>query len=157
MSRATIQRNRTLRMRNRIATVAVTALTWALMLLFVGAIAVGVLIPRIAGATPFTVTSSSMQPGIGAGSLIVTRPVAPEDIEVGDIITVQLESGKAAYVTHRVTHRFPTIGGDLRFETQGDANDSPDADLRRPEQVRGRLWYTVPYLGYVSTIVPSDA
>jgi signal peptidase I len=38
----------------------------------------------------------------------------------------------------------------------GDANDSPDPQWVRPEQVRGVLWYAVPGLGHVSGLLTGD-
>ena len=43
---------------------------------------VAVVIPRIAGATPYTILTGSMQPGLPLGSLVVIRPVDPREIGV---------------------------------------------------------------------------
>jgi signal peptidase len=56
-----------------------------------------------------------------------------------------------------VTHRVISVGasldgsGDRVLRTQGDANDAPDQNRVREIQVRGRLWYAIPYLGHVTT------
>ena len=53
-------------------------------------------------------------------------------------------------VTHRVVAVRTDLTGQVEFQTQGDANDAPDAAWVRPEQVRGELWYAVPHLGHVT-------
>lgn len=117
---------------------------------------VAVVIPRIAGATPYTILTGSMQPGLPLGSLVVIRPVDPREIGVGTVITYQRESGKAITVTHRVVSQGFSIKGELQFQTQGDANSSPDLDWVKPVQIRGEKWYAIPYLGYVNNALTGE-
>ncbi|WP_162246463.1 signal peptidase I [Aeromicrobium sp. Root495] len=126
---------------------------WALLLGFVAMLVVAVLVPRLAGATPYTVLTGSMQPTMPPGTLVVAKPVDPEALEVGDVVTVQLRSGQDVYVTHRVSAVKHRLDGTTLFETKGDANDTPDGDLRLPEQIRGERWYSVQYLGYVNNVL----
>ncbi|HWV27088.1 MAG TPA: signal peptidase I [Aeromicrobium sp.] len=129
------------------------AIAWFVILLVLTVLVVAVLIPRIAGATPYAVLTGSMRPSYPPGTLIVAKPIDPEQIRIGDVVTIQLESGKARYVTHRVTSVSTNRRGELSFTTRGDANDTPDADRRRPEQVRGKLWYSVPHLGRINGLL----
>jgi signal peptidase len=87
---------------------------------------------------------------------VIITPVAENDIVVGDVITYQIESGKPGVVTHRVVGL--TTGGDGShlFTTKGDNNDAVDPKVVLPVQVQGRLWYSVPWIGYVSTFVNSE-
>ena len=126
---------------------------WALTAALVAVLAVAVLVPRIAGATPYTILTGSMQPAMPPGTLVVVRPRDVEDISVGDVLTYQLESGKPDVVTHRVTAVGVGADGEVRLTTQGDANDSPDKKPVIAKQVRGVRWYYVPYLGYVNTVI----
>lgn len=126
-------------------------LAWAVILGSVAIILAAVLVPRVAGATPYTIITSSMEPSLPPGTLVIVKPVDPSEIRVGDVITVQLESGEDTVVTHRVSGIAQQLDGDVLFETKGDANDAPDTELRLPVQVRGEVWYSLPYLGYVST------
>ena len=123
-------------------------LTWLVILTSLAAVAV--LVPRLAGATPYTVLTGSMRPQLPPGTLVVVEPVDPDELRVGDVITYQLESGKRTVVTHRIVSVDIRLDGETVFTTQGDANDTPDAASVRPVQVRGRLWYAVPYLGYLN-------
>lgn len=134
--------------------------TWAwrlgcglVTLVAVAAIAAAVVVPRLAGATPYTVLTSSMRPGLPPGTLVVVRPVHAAEIGVGSVITYQLESGKATMVTHRVVAQGFGADGEVVLQTQGDANDVPDEAWVLPDQLRGEKWYAVPYLGYASHLL----
>lgn len=126
-------------------------IAWAVIVGCVLVIVVAVVVPRLAGATPYTVLTGSMQPDLPPGTLVVVKLVDPEDLRTGDVVTIQLQSGKSGFVTHRVVAVGTSLDGDLSFTTQGDANEVPDGDVRNPEQIRGKLWYSVPYLGHVNT------
>ncbi|KRE98069.1 S26 family signal peptidase [Nocardioides sp. Soil777] len=126
---------------------------WLVILAMVSLLAVAVVIPRLGGATPYTVLTGSMQPGMPPGTLVVVRPIDPADVAVGTVITYQLESGRPTVVTHRVTGIGVDARGELRYTTQGDANSAPDAQTVRPVQVRGARWYAVPHLGRVNLLM----
>ncbi|OUZ12572.1 signal peptidase I [Aeromicrobium sp. PE09-221] len=124
-------------------------LGWLGILGATAALVAGVLLPRLAGATPYAVLTSSMEPTLPPGTLVVARPVAPEQIGVGDVITFQLSSGRPLTATHRVTAVEQRLDGERSFVTKGDANATADPAVVRPVQVRGELWYAVPYLGHL--------
>ncbi|PZR53757.1 signal peptidase I [Xylanimonas oleitrophica] len=115
------------------------------------ALLAGVLVPRLAGATPYTVLSPSMEPRYPVGTLVVVRPT--DDVRTGDVITYQLRSGEAHVVTHRVVAVGATTTGEPRYVTRGDANEAADREPVRPVQVRGEVWYHVPWLGRVSALM----
>lgn len=129
---------------------------WVVILVAVSAIVVAVLVPRIAGATPYTILTSSMEPNYPPGTLVVVRPTPVEEIGVGTVITYQLESGRRATVTHRVTSVGYRADGERVFTTRGDANDSDDAEPVIPVQIRGTLWYAVPKLGWMSNALEQE-
>lgn len=134
-----------------VVTFVARVLAWVVILGAAAIIAVAVVVPRVAGAEPYTILTGSMEPTLKPGTLVVVRPVDPAELSIGDIVTIQLESGKSTMVTHRIVGIGMTLDGELRFTTQGDANEIPDAEERLPIQIRGELWYQVPYVGYVST------
>jgi signal peptidase I len=123
------------------------------LLLMLAGLVIGV--PLVAGATPMTILTGSMEPTYPPGTLIIVKPIATEDIAIGDPITYQLESGKPEVVTHRVVS-IANANGNLSFITQGDNNPSPDANPVLPVQIRGTVWYSVPLIGYVNTIVNGE-
>lgn len=133
-------------------------LVWTVLLALVLVLVVAVLLPRAVGATPYTVLTGSMQPDYPPGTLVVVKPVDISEVAVGDVITYQLESGEATVVTHRVISVGTRLdgSGDRVLRTQGDANNVADQEPVREVQVKGRLWYAVPYLGHVNTWISSS-
>lgn len=127
--------------------------TW-LVILGVGAtLAVALLIPRLAGATPYVIETGSMTPTMPPGTLVVVKSADPSAIGPGDVITFQISSGDPTVVTHRVIQQGVDATGQPRWRTQGDANDSPDQKWVLPVQVKGERWYSIPYLGYATSFV----
>ncbi|MCC6270563.1 MAG: signal peptidase I [Microbacteriaceae bacterium] len=116
-----------------------------------------IVVPAATGATAMTVLTGSMSPSYSPGTLIVVKPIEAGDIRIGDAITYQIESGKPAVVTHRVVAITTGSDGSTRFTTQGDANNTPDAAGVIPDQIRGKVWYGIPYLGYVNSAVNGEA
>lgn len=131
-------------------------LAWSCVVAVAAVLTVTVLVPRLAGATPYTVLTGSMSPGLPAGSLVVVKPVAADEVGVGAVITYQLESGEPAVATHRVVAVETAINGDRAFVTQGDANDVADPQSVREVQIKGERWYSVPYLGHVNTLLSGN-
>ena len=125
----------------------VALLAWAVLITAGAALALDVVVPRLAGATPYAVLTSSMKPSLPAGTLVVVRPVRPESIGVGAVITYQLRSGDPEVVTHRVVAQAVDGVGARTFRTRGDANALADPGWVRPVQVKGEVWYAVPQLG----------
>jgi signal peptidase len=112
-----------------------------------------IVVPAATGSTPMTVLTSSMEPNYPPGTLIIVKPIDEQDIRIGDPITYQIESGKDAVVTHRVIGVTSSSDGTRAFTTQGDNNDVADAAPVTPVQIRGKVWYSVPWIGYVNTMV----
>ncbi|WP_345461444.1 signal peptidase I [Nocardioides marinquilinus] len=133
--------------------------TSAVLVLLAGLalLATVVVVPRLAGATPYTVLTGSMRPDLGPGTLVVVRPVDPGTVAVGDVVTYQLESGEADVVTHRVVEVQHRVNGTLWFVTQGDANPVADAEPVRPEQLRGEVWYSVPHVGRLHDLLGAQS
>ena len=123
------------------------------LLALIGALVI--VIPAVTGSTPMTILTGSMQPTYPPGTLIIVKPIDTADIRIGDPITYQIESGKPDVVTHRVI-AIATTDGETTFTTKGDNNSAADAKPVQPLQVRGTVWYAVPYIGYVNTIVNGD-
>ena len=123
-----------------------------LLVLALGAITIAV--PAAVGGMPLSVLTGSMRPTYPPGTLVVIKPAAPEEIGVGDVITFQIESGKPAVATHRVIARSTDSGtGEVRFTTQGDANNTPDPEQVQTAQIRGKVWYAIPYLGWANQAI----
>ena len=93
------------------------------------------------------VTSGSMEPLLSAGDAAVIHMVPPEELETGDVITYQGYSSDAL-TTHRILQPVQLDSG-LHFQTQGDANSTPDPNLAPAGGVVGRYVTGIPHLGRV--------
>jgi signal peptidase len=123
--------------------------SWALLaLVAAGAVALLVL-PKLTGSVPLTVLSGSMSPAYDPGSVVIVRPTPADELQIGDAITYQIRPDDPTVVTHRIIGVTVDGRGDRGFVTQGDANNAPDPEPVIAEQVKGRVWYSVPYVGYV--------
>jgi signal peptidase len=98
------------------------------------------------GFYPTTVISGSMRPTIDVGDIAITMSVDPSKIQIGDVIQFWSEE---AMIIHRVTE-IQEVGGMTQFITKGDANPISDTNPVHPTQIRGKLIYIVPKLGWVS-------
>jgi len=104
--------------------------------------------PTVAGHQMFIVLGGSMSPTFEVGSLAFVKPVEPQKLEVGDIITFKSTDQSELMTTHRivgVNHE----GGVMSFTTRGDANDADDALPAKPERIVGTVNMAVPYAGYL--------
>ncbi len=132
--------------------VVATVLTWIVIVVSAVAITALVVVPRIAGASPYTILTGSMIPDMPPGTIVVVKPLPFDQIRQGDVITYQIESGKPMVVTHRVVGT-EIVDGETRLVTQGDANEVPDVASVREEQVKGVVWYHVPMVGYATSLI----
>lgn len=99
-------------------------------------------IPKIFGNNPVVVLSNSMTPTYPVGTIVYYHNVQKKDIKENDVITFKTTNNRLA--THRVNKLV-----DNKFETKGDANNSPDAKLVDYEKVVGKVTpISIPYLGY---------
>lgn len=132
---------------------AVAAAFWLAVVALVGLAVAVVGVPMVAGATALTVETGSMEPTLPVGTAVVVRPQAIDSIGPGDVITyVDPEAGGRL-----VTHRVIAVEPGPRFVTQGDANEDPDANTTAAADVRGVLWYQIPWVGSVRDLVLSPA
>ena len=127
--------------------------SWVVVAGVTALVLVAVVVPRLAGATPYTVLTGSMTPTYPPGTLVVVRPVAIDDVRAGDVVTFQLRSGDPAVATHRVVRVGWTADGERLLTTQGDANATPDAVPVREVQLRGEVWYAVPWVGRLNVLL----
>lgn len=107
-----------------------------------------VVVPKLAGAQPYTILTQSMEPNYPPGTLVIVRP--SDSYGVGEAITYQIRSGDPEVVTHRVISTGVGRDGERVFVTQGDNNPQRDEGNVQPGQIRGAVWYHIPYLGYVN-------
>jgi signal peptidase len=122
-------------------------------LLIIAAIAVICIAPSIiAGSTKFLIVlSGSMDPIMRVGDVAVISHVAPENVDVGDIIAFKDPSGREnVIITHRIVE--VTEGEDatsgLSFKTKGDACEDVDQFDVPAEDIVGKTVFLIPFIGY---------
>ncbi|QPS71041.1 signal peptidase I [Lactococcus garvieae] len=104
---------------------------------------------NLAGFSPMTVLSNSMKSVYPKGSLLVTRQVNPQTLNIGDDITFITEANRT------VTHRIVGIEEDyLRtrergFVTKGVDNAREDAEIVHANNVVGRVIFSSYPLGRI--------
>ena len=104
--------------------------------------------PRmIAGYSAFTVKTGSMHDVLPQGSLIVTKQVDPQTLQIGDDITYM--TSETASITHRIIGivEEDELTGERAFETKGTMNERPDAKLVPAVNVVGKVVFCSSALG----------
>ena len=99
----------------------------------------------------YTVLSGSMEPDYKVGSLIYVKDVDTSNLKEKDVITFKTENG--VVVTHRINEISYDENSKKIFRTKGDANDEADDVPIYEENVIGKPLFTIPYLGYLSTMI----
>ena len=124
-----------------------------LLLLVVTVGVLVIIVPMLTGSQALTVLTGSMRPTYPEGTLIIVKPIEIREVRIGDTITYQRESGVAVYVTHRVVSISRSTDGTTTLVTKGDNNPSPDRDPVLDVQVVGKVWYSLPWIGYLNNAV----
>ena len=90
--------------------------------------------PSCFGITPLIVESGSMSPSFEKNDLVLIRNTSESDkYEKGTVVCYR--SGDV-YVTHRIV-KVSEENGKTVYTTQGDANNTPDRDTVKAEQILG--------------------
>lgn len=104
-----------------------------------------VLVPKLCfGVEMKAVMTSSMEPELPVGSLLVISPTEYNDIQIGDDITF-VRDANLTLVTHRVISKDDET---QKITTQGIANNVSDAPTSY-ENVVGKVVWSIPYIGYL--------
>lgn len=99
---------------------------------------------------PIAVLSGSMSPTFNRGDAVVVNKLTTREkgeLKKGDII--QYVSG-TKYVVHRIVDITNDERGNKLFITKGDYNNTVDADKVALENVKGKVSFVIPLIGYPS-------
>ncbi|WP_285241678.1 signal peptidase I [Pseudarthrobacter sp. MEB009] len=125
-------------------------LSMAAMLVAMFAATVLIILPFATGSQTYTVLTKSMAPKFPPGTFMVMKPVAFDALQYGDVVTFQLYSGRPDVETHRIVGFGATQEGEKTLITRGDNNGANDPEPVRAIQVKGKLFYAVPYVGFAA-------
>ena len=99
---------------------------------------------------PIAVVSGSMSPTFNRGDAVVIEKLNTQEknqLKKGDVI--QFVSG-TKYVIHRIVDEGNDEYGNKLFTTKGDYNNAPDVDKVHLKDIKGKVSFVVPYVGYPS-------
>ena len=125
-------------------------LSMSAMLVALFAAVVLIVIPVATGSQSYTILTKSMAQKFPPGTFMVMKPVAFSELKYGDVITFQMYSGRPDVDTHRIVGFGSTQAGEKTLITKGDNNGANDPEPVRAIQVKGKLFYAVPYVGFVA-------
>jgi len=95
----------------------------------------------IGGIQSFVVLTGSMEPSLPVGSIVFTKKFP--SYRQKDVVAFKTGN---VIVTHRIID-FETKNNIYYYKTQGDANNNPDSPMVSQDQILGRAFFLVPYLG----------
>ncbi len=136
----------------RVAAKLVDVLVNALLVLVIGAFLSVFLLARFSDWDLRAVLTGSMTPTFKVGGVVLTRPVEPASIKVGDPIMFTASTANGNPNAPLITHRVVSVereGGEYVFKTKGDANQTEDRFDALGRDVRGKVVLHVPFLGYI--------
>ena len=99
------------------------------------------------GVQPTIIYSGSMQSAIDVGDIVFISEVPIDTIKEGDIIQYRSENTTIPII-HRVINIYDNEGMNV-FITKGDANENPDREPVIPQQIQGKVIFTIPKLGWI--------
>ncbi len=99
----------------------------------------------IGGIRVLNVYSGSMESAIKMGSVVFVK--SQDNYAKNDIITFRTSASLKETTTHRIIDIIEEDGV-VQFQTQGDANGTPDGQLTPKDWVMGKVKFAIPYLGY---------
>lgn len=112
-------------------------------------------VSSLAGFTPLTVQSESMEPTFGENDLIIIQQCDPSTLKEGDIVTFHtIIDNQYALNTHRIVS-INQVNGLNSYTTKGDNNDLADQHVIADGDIVGKYAFKIPYLGAVMDVLSS--
>jgi len=101
----------------------------------------------------YVVSSGSMIPTLNVGDIIVVKDKDSfQTLKVGDIIVFHSPALDGRVIVHRI-YSIATDQYGVAIYTKGDNNYAPDAWVVRESHYIGKVIFTLPYLGKVTSII----
>ena len=106
-----------------------------------------IIIILVSGITKYqmiAIASNSMVPIYERGDAIIFEKMNPQYLETGDVIVFRKDN---ILIAHRII-KTQENSSKIYFYTKGDANNGPDNDIVKEEEVLGIVRRVVKYIGY---------
>lgn len=101
----------------------------------------------------YVVSSGSMIPTLNVGDIIIVKDKGTfQDLQVGDIIVFRSPAGDGRVIVHRI-YAITSDQYGVAIYTKGDNNYAPDAWVVRETHYIGKVIFTLPYIGRVTSII----
>lgn len=100
---------------------------------------------------PSVIATGSMEPMIKPGDVILVRKVDGNLVGINDVIQFRRDT---ILISHRVMDIIEDEEG-KHYRTKGDNNSGDDSELVKPEQVKGKIIYVVPQIGWPTLLIKS--
>lgn len=108
-----------------------------------------VAIMTLSGAKGYSVASDSMAPEFHRGDVVFVKAVPFDELEKGDIVTVNFKTGDGTY-----THRIVEIDYDKKeIRTAGDKTGTIDTESASDSQILGKVLFSIPLVGFLSLLM----
>ncbi|MGE5473803.1 MAG: signal peptidase I [Ignavibacteriales bacterium] len=101
---------------------------------------------------PMVIATGSMEPVIYAGDMVLVKRISPKELKIGDII--QYKSGNI-FIFHRIIEAVADKDK-LKYRTKGDNNSIYDHELVSQDNIKGKVVYTVPKIGWPILLLKGD-
>lgn len=98
---------------------------------------------------PKVIATGSMKPIINPGDIVIVKKVSAE-VKKNDII--QYKTGQIN-IFHRVIDISKNELGDVLYTTKGDNNSIPDNEQVKISQIKGKVEYVIPKIGYPTLLL----
>lgn len=97
------------------------------------------------------ITSSSMEPSIYCGDLIIIKKCKINELQTGDVITFRQAQ---EVITHRIIKIEDEVqNGETTYITKGDNNNTEDIEKIEYSNIEGKCILTIPRLGKLILII----
>ena len=101
---------------------------------------------------PFVIATGSMEPIIYPGDVVLVNKAEVEKLKVGDIIQFQHEN---IFIFHRIIE-VVSEKEEVKYRTKGDNNSAIDNELVKISDIRGKVVYTIPEIGWPTLLLKSE-
>lgn len=119
-----------------------------ILIIFLLLIFLFVAVMFVFGFKGYSVVTDSMSPTFKRGYAVFVKKAQFDELKVGDIVTVNFESGEGSF-----THRIVEIDKENnRIRTKGDNSNEADG-FSDGKNIVGKVAFSIPLAGYISIAV----